>query len=90
MGLTIEYEADGERSGTPAGIADDDVRATMEELAAELREELSDVVCPEHGQHPALVLSEEDGEITVGVESCCDALEDIMEQRFTDGGALEE
>ena len=90
MGLTIEYEVDGARSDTPAGITDEDVRTTMEELATELREELADVVCPVHGQHPMLVLSEEDGEITVGVESCCEALEDIMEARFTDRGSLEE
>jgi hypothetical protein len=87
MGLVIEYEVAGVRAGSSAGIADEDTRAVMEDLAAELREELSDVVCPEHGQHPLLVLSEAEGEITVGVESCCEKLEDIMEERFTEGDA---
>ncbi|HEX6694535.1 MAG TPA: hypothetical protein VF035_07570 [Longimicrobiales bacterium] len=87
MGLVIEYEVDGVRAGTPSGITDEDTRAIMEDLAAELREELSDAVCPVHGEHPLLVLSESDGEITVGVESCCEKLEDIMEARFTEGEA---
>jgi hypothetical protein len=87
MGLVIEYEVDGVRAGSSAAIADEDTRAIMEDLAAELREELSDAVCPVHDEHPLLVLSEVEGEITVGVESCCEELEDIMESRFTDGDA---
>ena len=85
VALKIEYEIDGERLATPEGIADADLRAAMQELAEELREELADVRCPEHDVQPMLVLSEEEGEITVGVESCCEKLEDIMEERFTDG-----
>ena len=89
MTLSIEYEVNGTRSGTADGVTDGEIRSMMEDLAHELREELADVTCPEHGVHPALVLSEENGEITVGVESCCEKLEDIMEQRFTEGEADE-
>ena len=85
MALTIEYEVAGERAASPDGIPDPGLRTAMQELAEELREELADVRCPEHGTQPVLLLSEEDGEITVGVESCCEKLEDIMEERFTDG-----
>ena len=85
MTLRIEYEVNGERVATAAGIADADTRSAMEELRAELAEELADVECPVHHEQPSLVISVTDEEeLVVGVESCCEQLEELMEQKFAD------
>ena len=82
MPLKIAFEIDSTHYESVESIEDEHVRGVMSTLRDEITRELADVKCPEHGEHPTLIVSPHDDDFAITVEPCCDLLADLVAQKF--------
>jgi ribosome maturation factor RimP len=64
---------------------DELTRGVMEEVAEQVRDHLGELRCPDHGEPPVVRLAADaEGEISVEVGGCCDALREQVTESLED------
>lgn len=72
--IEITWEIDGRRV-PESQVGDALERSFYKQIAASMKSDLASVTCPEHGQHPQVVLEGKSGsELSFSIRGCCEKL----------------